>query len=110
MNFKFVSIDVERDTPAQLKAFVTYFDPQIIGYTGNIHNIKAVEKEFGILTRKFQGATALAYKLEHSVFMYLVNPEGKLILMYPGSTLPDQIVSDLNLLLAQSPTLKAKSD
>jgi len=101
VNFNFVSIDVERDTPAQLKAFVTYFHPKITGFTGNIHDIKAVEKEFGILTRKFQGTSALAYKLEHSVFMYLLDPDGKLLLMYPGSTMPNQIVSDLNLLLSQ---------
>jgi protein SCO1 len=101
VNFNFVSIDVERDTPAQLKAFVTYFHPKITGFTGNIHDVKAVEKEFGILTRKFQGNSALAYKLEHSVFMYLLDPDGKLLLMYPGSTMPDQIVSDLNLLLSQ---------
>lgn len=101
VNYNFVSIDVERDTPGQLKEFVTYFHPKITGFTGNIHNIKAVEKEFGILTRKFQGTSALAYKLEHSVFMYLIDPDGKLVLMYPGSTLPNQIVSDLNLLLSQ---------
>ena len=101
VNYNFVSIDVERDTPNQLKDFVTYFHPKITGFTGNIHNIKAVEKEFGILTRKFQGTSALAYKLEHSVFMYLIDPEGKLVLMYPGSTMPNQIVSDLNTLLSQ---------
>ena len=100
VNYNFVSIDVERDTPNQLKEFVTYFDPKIKGFTGNIHNIKAVEKEFGILTRKFQGTSALAYKLEHSVFMYLIDPKGKLVLMYPGSTLPKQIVSDLHILLS----------
>jgi len=99
VDYDFVSIDVERDKTEQVKQFVTYFDPRITGYTGTIHNVKAVEKEFGILTRKFQGKSALAYKLEHSVFMYLVDPEGKLLLMYPGSTNPEQIVSDLKQIL-----------
>lgn len=99
VEYNFVSIDVERDKPGQLKEFVTFFDPRITGFTGNIHNIKAVEKEFGILTRKFQGTTAFAYKLEHSVFMYLVDPDGKLLLMYPGSSDARQIVGDLNLIL-----------
>ena len=100
VEYNFVSIDVERDKPGQLKEFVTFFDPRITGFTGNIHNIKAVEKEFGILTRKFQGTTAFAYKLEHSVFMYLVDPDGKLLLMYPGSSAAMQIVDDLNLILS----------
>ena len=100
IDYNFVSIDVERDKPGQLKEFVTFFDPRITGFTGTIHNIKAVEKEFGILTRKFQGTTAFAYKLEHSVFMYLVDPDGKLLLMYPGSAEAKQIVGDLNLILS----------
>ena len=107
VEYNFVSIDVERDKPGQLKEFVTFFDPRITGFTGNIHNIKAVEKEFGILTRKFQGTTAFAYKLEHSVFMYLVDPDGKLLLMYPGSSDARQIVGDLNLILSDK---QAKSN
>jgi len=99
VEYYFISIDAERDKPELLKSFVRYFHPQIKGITGTIHNIKGIEKEFGILTRKFQGKSALAYQLEHSVFMYLINKQGKLMLMYPGSSSTTQIVSDLNLLL-----------
>ena len=99
VEYYFISIDAERDKPGLLKSFVSYFHPKIKGITGSIHNIKGIEKEFGILTRKFQGKSALAYQLEHSVFMYLINKQGKLMLMYPGSSSTTQIVSDLNLLL-----------
>jgi len=99
VQYNFISIDVERDKPELLKSFVGFYHPKITGITGNIHNIKAVEKEFGILTRKFQGKSALAYKLEHTVFLYLIDPKGELILMYPGSTNATQIVADLKILL-----------
>ena len=99
VEYYFISIDAERDKPELLKSFVSYFHPQIKGITGTIHNVKGIEKEFGILTRKFQGKSALAYQLEHSVFLYLINRQGKLMLMYPGSSSTTQIVSDLNLLL-----------
>lgn len=100
IDFYFISIDSERDGPEHLQSFLNFFNPDIKGLTGSIHNIKKVEKEFGILTRKFQGKSAFAYKLEHSVFMYLLNGDGKLMLMYPGSTTPTQLVSDLTTLLA----------
>lgn len=99
IEFYFISIDVDRDEPKNLKAFLDFFHPDIKGLTGNIQNIKKVENEFGILTRKFQGKSALAYKMEHSVFMYLLNRQGNLMLMYPGSATTTQIVSDLNILL-----------
>jgi len=100
IEFNFISIDTERDEPKYLREYLSFFHPDLKGLTGNVHNIKKVEKEFGILTRKFQGKSALAYKLEHSVFMYLINKQGKLMLMYPGSTSSKQILSDLNILLA----------
>lgn len=100
INFYFISIDGDRDKPQQIKQFVDYFHPDIKGLTGSVHNIKKIEKEFGILTRKFQGKSAFAYKLEHSVFMYLLNKQGKLMLMYPGSTSSSQLAGDLNLLLS----------
>jgi len=99
VQYNFISIDVERDNPELLKSFVGFYHPKITGITGNIHNIKAIEKEFGILTRKFQGKSALAYKLEHTVFLYLIDPSGNLILMYPGSANATQIVTDLKILL-----------
>ena len=102
IKFYFISIDGDRDKPQLIKEFVDYFHPAINGLTGSVHNIKKVEKEFGILTRKFQGKSAFAYKLEHSVFMYLLNKQGKLMLMYPGSTTTAQLSSDLNRLLSTS--------
>lgn len=99
IEFNFISIDTERDDPKYLREYLSFFHPDLKGLTGNIHNIKKIEKEFGILTRKFQGQSALAYKLEHSVFMYLINKQGKLMIMYPGSTTTSQILSDLALLL-----------
>ena len=102
IDFYFISIDSERDKPKHLREFLDFFDPEIKGLTGTVHNTKKVEKEFGILTRKFQGQSSLAYKLEHSVFMYLINGQGKLMLMYPGSVSATQIVSDINTLLSNT--------
>ena len=101
IEFYFISIDSERDKPKYLREFLDFFHPEIKGLTGSVHNIKKVEKEFGILTRKFQGKSAFAYKLEHSVFMYLINKQGKLMIMYPGSTTTSQLLGDLNILLAK---------
>jgi protein SCO1/2 len=98
LEFCFVSIDPQRDNTDQLNHFVSYYDPRITGFTGEPRAIKALENEFGILTRKFQGKSAFAYTLEHSVFLYLLNGEGQLRLMYPATAPVDDIIRDIELL------------
>jgi len=98
LDYYFVSIDPQRDNTEQLKHFVSYYDKNITGITGNPRSLKALENEFGILTRKFQGKSAFAYTLEHSVFIYLLDEQGQLRVMYPASTPIKAIISDIKLL------------
>ena len=98
LDFYFVSIDPQRDSANQLKHFVTYYDPRITGITGKPRSLKALENEFGILTRKFQGKSAFAYTLEHSVFIYLLDRQGYLRVMYPASSSVSAIINDIERL------------
>jgi protein SCO1 len=98
LDFYFVSIDPQRDRTAQLKSFVSYYDPKITGITGEPRSIKALENEFGILTRRFQGKSAFAYTLEHSVFIYLLDRQGYLRVMYPASMPVSAIINDIERL------------
>jgi protein SCO1/2 len=98
VEYYFVSIDPQRDNTSQLKHFVSYYDKNITGITGNPRAIKALENEFGILTRKFQGKSAFAYTLEHSVFIYLLDRQGRLRVMYPASASTKSIIKDIELL------------
>jgi len=94
----FLSIDTTRDHPAQVGQFVTRHDPRITGFTGDPEAMQAVANEFGVLTRRFQGKTALAYTLEHSSFLYLLDPQGRVHVMYPGTVDPRDIMDDLRAL------------
>jgi len=100
VDFFLVSIDPARDKPAELKKFVTFFDPAVTGITGDPRAVKALENEFGVLTRKFQGKSAFAYTLEHSVFLYLLDPQGRLLVMYPASAPVAAMASDIRKLSA----------
>jgi len=98
LEYFFVSIDPQRDNTKQLEHFVSYYDKNITGITGDPRAIKAIENEFGILTRKFQGKSAFAYTLEHSVFIYLLDRKGQLRVMYPASASIKSIIKDVELL------------
>lgn len=91
----FLSIDATRDDPAQVKQFVARHDARIRGLTGDAEAMQAVANEFGVLTRRFQGKTALAYTLEHSSFLYVLDPQGRVRMMYPATADLRDIVRDL---------------
>jgi cytochrome oxidase Cu insertion factor (SCO1/SenC/PrrC family) len=57
-----------------------------------------VANEFGVLTRRFQGKTALAYTLEHSSFLYVLDPQGRVRVMYPATVDLQDIARDLRQL------------
>lgn len=97
----FITIDPERDRPANLKTFVARFHPTLTGLTGTPENIKKVENDFGVLTRKVKGKAALAYNMDHSVFVYLLNTAGQVRLMYPASAQPAAITKDIQRLLRE---------
>jgi protein SCO1/2 len=94
----FISIDSARDDTRSMKEFVEKFDTRIIGLTGDPEVLQAVANEFGVLTRRFQGKTAIAYTMVHSSLLYLLDKEGRVQMMYPGGIGSDVLAADLRRL------------
>ena len=94
----FISIDGDRDTPEVVREFTRKFDARIVGLTGKPETLQAVANEFNVVVRRFRGRSSLAYKLEHSSFMYLLDPQGRVRLLYPASSDLAGIAQDLRML------------
>lgn len=94
----FISIDSGRDNPAALRNFIQQFEVRAVGLSGDPEALQAVASEFGVLVRRFQGKTALAYVFEHSSFLYLLDPQGRVRLLYPGSAEVSGVAADLRRL------------
>jgi len=94
----FISIDSARDSVQAMKEFVGRFDSRILGLTGDVETLQATANAFEVLTRRFQGKTALAYTLEHSSFLYLLDPQGRMRMLYPGTADIDLMVADFRRL------------
>ena len=91
----FISIDSGRDNPDALRAFLKQFEVRAVGLSGDPEALQTVANEFGVLVRRFQGKTALAYTLDHSSFLYLLDPQGRVRILYPGSAEISGIAADL---------------
>ncbi len=75
----FVSVDPDRDTPAVLKQYVRYFNPDFIGVTGPLDEIDNLTGQLGILYGfDDQQADTGDYLVNHSAQIILIDPRGRM--------------------------------
>ncbi|RZF65323.1 SCO family protein [Sphingomonas populi] len=91
----FVTVDPERDTPAVLKPFVAAFHPRMIGLTGTPQAIAATAKDYAIFYEKQPPAPGGGYMVQHSRVAYLMDPQGKPLVLIPVDKTPDDVAAEL---------------
>lgn len=91
----FVTVDPERDRPAQVKQFVRNFHPRLVGLTGTPAEIAKVEKDFAIYARKQPGSTPGSYLMDHSTAVYLFDPQGKPLAILPSDQGPAAMATEI---------------
>jgi protein SCO1 len=96
----FVTVDPERDGPERLRAYTHAFDRTFVGLTGSPDQLAAVQRAYGVVARKQAvPGTSAAYLMDHSAFVYVVDADGRLRLMFPFGTSIDDMAHDIGLLL-----------
>ena len=76
----FVTVDPERDTPAQIKQFVRAFYPRFVGLTGSVNATTMVAREYGVFAAADPQHPGL---FEHSNAAYLMDPDNLPIALLP---------------------------
>ncbi|MEZ4767426.1 MAG: SCO family protein [Caldilineales bacterium] len=100
VEFLFVTVDPERDTPEKLSAYTDAFHPGIVGLTGTPEQLAAVYDEFGVRAERVDAPdSALGYLMNHTSRMYLVDRDGNLRLSYGYGTPLENIVDDVRHLV-----------
>lgn len=70
-----VSVDPNRDTPRQLKQYLSYFDPAFRGLTGDLESVQAFSGAVGVPF--VPGDTAKPnYTVDHSGNLAVIGPDG----------------------------------
>jgi len=91
----FISVDPERDTPAQLKTYLSIpaFPKNTIGLTGTSAQVAAAAKAYRVYYQKEgQGA---GYTMAHSSIVYLMNPDGKFVTALTESQTPSEVATQI---------------
>lgn len=91
LNAVFVTVDPERDTVEVLKPYVDYFDPRIIGLTGELANVEAMAKARFVSFEKIPGEGD-SYAMQHPALIYLVDANGEF-----AGTLDDKEAMDVKM-------------
>ena len=82
LNYVFVTVDPERDTPKVMHDYVSAFDPRIRGLTGTSEQIAKVTKEYGVYYKRIPTSDG-GYVMDHSAVLYMMDPKGKFVGVIP---------------------------
>lgn len=93
-----ISIDPVRDTPERIRTYVTRFNPDFKGATGDQKQLDDLTRDLGVLYLKVKPSnTSLKqadYDIDHSGTLLLINPEGKLAAIFSMPHDPELITKD----------------
>lgn len=89
----FITVDPQRDTQDVMAAYVDQFYPTLIGLTGTQEQIAQTLKAYKIYARKVEDAALSDYTMDHSSYIYFLDPQGALIGIYGINTAPSDITA-----------------
>ena len=99
VQFLFVTVDPQRDTPEILKAYVTHFNPTFLALTGTPQQIEQTAGAFKVYYKKVPGKTPGSYTMDHTAGFYVFDPKGKIRLFEREGVEPGPFAQDLRALI-----------
>jgi protein SCO1 len=90
----FITVDPERDTPTVIKDYLSSFDPQVVGLTGDAAAIAAVAKSYRVYFKKVpleQGG----YTMDHTAIVYLMDKDGRFVSPFSLKRTTEAAAADL---------------
>ena len=101
LNYVFVTVDPDRDTPKVMHDYVSAFDPRIRGLTGTSEQIAKVTKEYGVYYKRIPTSDG-GYVMDHSAVLYMMDPNVRFVGVIPYQEDTAKAVAKLKKLAAQS--------
>jgi cytochrome oxidase Cu insertion factor (SCO1/SenC/PrrC family) len=89
----FISVDPARDTPEHLADYVSRFHPRMQGLTGTPEQVAEAARRYRVYYAKVQRPEMTDYLMDHSSFIYLVGPDGKVRSLFRPEQTPEAIAA-----------------
>jgi protein SCO1/2 len=99
VNALFITVDPERDTPAQMKSYLSAFDPHLRGLTGDVAHLAIAWDVYGV-EATIVPTTSDNYNMDHTSTVFVLDPSGRFQTVFDMHTPPDDAVATMRGLLA----------
>jgi protein SCO1/2 len=81
LTYAMISVDPARDTPDVLRDYLARFDPTFVGLSGDQAVLASIAEEYGLFWQ-LNTAQGENYTVDHSTSSYLIDPDGRLRVVY----------------------------
>jgi protein SCO1 len=103
LNYVFVTVDPQRDTPQLMHAYLSSFDKRIRGFTGTPEQIAKIARQYRVYYKKIPTKDG-SYVMDHSSIIYLMGSDAKFISMIAYQENDASAVAKLRNLVALTPS------
>lgn len=78
LSIVFISVDPERDGPAEVGSYASLFGAPVTGLTGKPDDIERVKKQFGVFSQKVDRPGG-EYSVDHTASVFLMDRDGHFV-------------------------------
>ena len=78
MSIVFITVDPERDGPAEVGSYAGLFGAPVVGLTGKPDDIERVKKQYGVFSQKVDQPGG-SYTVDHSASVFLMDRNGHFV-------------------------------
>ena len=93
----FITVDPERDTPAQVGAYVSSFGGDFIGLTGTAPEILKATGAFGVAAARVELAGG-DYTMDHSAAVFALDSQARIVAVFTPPLSADKLAQDVQRL------------
>ena len=90
-----ITIDPERDDVAAMADYVSLFHPRLVGLTGSVQQIADAAESYRVFYAKVEDPDMTYYLMDHSAFVYLMDPDGQNLAVFPPGTQPETMAEEM---------------
>lgn len=101
VEFVFVTIDPDRDTPEVIANYLNSFSPDIIGLTGTMDQLEKVWLGYGVGRIVEPPDASGDYEVSHSTRVWVIDKQGLLRVTFPFEMSATDMTHDVQLLLKE---------